>query len=121
VAGFRRLYRGAFYEIWVATQSGGCQVVEYVQGLDERSRKRLRAIVTKTAREGKYTSIEIYREIGDRIFEFKYKTCRVYSFDDDDRIILTHGGAKPKSVNRDRAVAVDVRAQYYEWKGQQKS
>jgi hypothetical protein len=86
--------------------------------LAKSTKDRLFAIIRKTADEGKYTSDTIYRHLGDGIYEFKAQTSRLYSFNDDRRIILTHGGKKPSSVVKDRDKAVRVREWYEAWKGE---
>jgi hypothetical protein len=90
------------FEIWVTEQESGCQVLDYVNGLAKATKDRLFAVIKKTADEGKYTSEEIYRHIGDGIYEFKAQTSRLYSFNDGRRIILTR-----------------VREGYETWKGAQ--
>ena len=117
---FERLYLGEIYEIWIARQENGCQVLEYGRTLPTSTYQRMRSILERTADEGKYTSEEIYRHIGEGISEFKAHIARVYSFDDARRIVLTHGGNKPKSragVAAERKVALRVWAEYVEWKG----
>lgn len=113
---FQRLRKGAKYEIWVALQASGCQVTDYVKGLEPRVRNRLFAIITKTAEEGKYEDEDIYRHLDEGIWEFKAQTARLYSFNDGRRIILTHGGRKPNKVNADRQRAIDTRKLYEQWK-----
>ena len=116
---FQCLRRGAKYDIWVTMQSSGCQVTEFVSKLNERTKNRLFAIIKKTAEEGKYEEEEIYRQIGEGIWEFKAQTARIYSFcDGARRIVLTHAGWKPNKnlVKPERDKAVAIRAQYEEWK-----
>ncbi|MEO8382934.1 MAG: type II toxin-antitoxin system RelE/ParE family toxin [Acidobacteriota bacterium] len=97
----------------------GCQVTEFVSKLNSRTRNRLFAIIKKTADEGKYEEEEIYRQIGEGIWEFKAQTARVYSFNEGTRrIVLTHAGYKPHKnmvkVERDKALV--IQHQYDEWK-----
>jgi Phage derived protein Gp49-like (DUF891) len=92
-----------------------------MQFVDSRGREvknRLFAIIKKTADEGAYTSEEIYRHVGNGIYEFKAQTARVYCFMAGNRIVLTHGAVKPKSVVKDRSRAEQVREEYEDWKGQ---
>jgi hypothetical protein len=92
----------------------------YGRGLPTATYNKLRNILERTADEGKYTSIEIYRNLGEGIHEFKAHTARLYSFDDARRIILTHGADRPKShrgVINERTIAIRVMAEYQEWKG----
>ena len=117
MAVFERLYKGEIYEIWITRQESGCQVMDYGRGLAAPVHNRLRNILERTADDGKYTNEEIYRHIGEGIYEFKAQTARVYSFDDDRRIVLTHGATKPKSVVTERKVSVRVRGEYQDWKG----
>jgi putative component of toxin-antitoxin plasmid stabilization module len=115
-APFRLLYRGKFYEIWLAQQEGGCQVTEFLGTRSDEVNKRIFAIVRKTADVGKYEEEEIYRHIGQGIWEFKARTVRLYAFSDGKQIILTHCGLKPKSVNNDRDKAMRVRDGWEAWK-----
>ncbi|MGZ5446041.1 MAG: type II toxin-antitoxin system RelE/ParE family toxin [Thermoanaerobaculia bacterium] len=100
-------------------QAAGCQVTDFVSTLNVRTRNRLFAIIKKTAEEGKYEEEEIYRHIGEGIWEFKAQTARVYSFSDGARcIVLTHAGYKPNKnmVKPERDKAIGIREQYDQWK-----
>lgn len=99
--------------------SGGGQIIDFVASAGASVKNRLYAILQATINEGKYEDEEIYRLLGDGIWEFKAKTARVYSFNDANRIVLTHAGIKPKSVNTARAKAIAIREAYEEWKGSQ--
>ena len=116
MAYFECLRRGVFWEIWITKQVSGSQVMDYARGLAKPVYNRIRHILERTADEGKYESEEIYRHIGDGIYEFKAQTARIYSFNDEKRIVLTHGATKPKRVDKERNVAVRVRSEYLEWK-----
>jgi hypothetical protein len=116
VADFERLRRGVFWDIWITKQKSGSQVMDYTRGLAPPIFNRMRNILERTANIGKYESEEIYRHIGDGIYEFKAQTARIYSFNDEKRIVLTHGATKPKKVVNERKVAVRVRSAYLEWK-----
>ncbi|HUP59215.1 MAG TPA: type II toxin-antitoxin system RelE/ParE family toxin [Thermoanaerobaculia bacterium] len=97
----------------------GCQITEFVANLNMRTKNRLFGIIKKTAEEGKYEEEEIYRHIGEGIWEFKAQTARIYSFcDGSRRIVLTHAGYKPNKnmVKSERQKAVAIRHQYDEWK-----
>jgi hypothetical protein len=102
----------------VTKQVSGCQVTEFVSALNARTKNRLFAIIRKTADEGKYEEEEIYRHIGEGIWEFKAQTARIYSFCDARRIVLTHAGYKPNKnmVKPERDKAVAIRDQYDVWK-----
>lgn len=52
------------------------------------------------------------------VSEFKYKTARVYSFDDGRRVVLTHGrdGKHLDRAVEQRKIAKRVWAEYIEWK-----
>lgn len=116
---FQCLRRGGKYDIWVAIQASGCQVTEFVSKLNDRTKNRLFAIIKKTAEEGKYEEEEIYRQIGEGIWEFKAQTARIYSFcDGARRIVLTHAGYKPTKnmVTAERDKAVVILHQYEKWK-----
>ncbi|MEA2465149.1 MAG: Phage derived protein Gp49-like [Acidobacteriota bacterium] len=97
----------------------GCQITEFVSTLNDRTSNRLFAIIKKTADEGKYEEEEIYRHIGEGIWEFKAQTARIYSFcDGARRIVLSHAGYKPNKnmVKPERDKAKAIRDQYEQWK-----
>lgn len=114
---FERWYRGEFYEIWLTRQESGCQIIDFEHTLAPAVYKRLRGILERTANEGHYTEEEIHRYIGEGIWEFKAQTARLYHFNDALRIVLTHGGMKPKSVVNERKKALRIQNEYEEWKG----
>lgn len=118
---FQVLRPGAKYELWVAEVSGKVQAIEFLKGKGDRVFNRMYGILLTTIMEGKYENEEIYRSIGDGIWEFKAPSVRLYSFNDDKRIVLTHAGKKPTKVNADRDRAISIREQYLIWKkGSQK-
>ena len=121
MATFVRLYPGKIYEIWITKQNSGSQVMEFGDSRPPATYRKLRSIVERTANEGKYTSTEIYNPIGNGIYEFKAHSARVYSFNDGQRIILTHGANKPKShagVIHEQKLSIRTRTEYNNWKGQ---
>jgi len=120
---FRRLYPykdehagRSFWEIWV-----NIQVLKFAKTLDSKVYWRLRALLVRTADEGKIRNSEMYDSIDDGFFEFKVQTTRVYSFDDGRRIVLTHGDKKRSDRAVDeRKIAGKIKNEYFEWKGSQK-
>lgn len=116
---FQVIRHGAKYELWVTKTSGKVQAIEFLKGKGDRVFKRMYAILLTTITEGKYEDEEIYRSIGDGIWEFKAHSVRLYSFNDEKRIVLTHAGKKPANVNADREKAISIREQYLRWKGSQ--
>lgn len=103
------MFAGRHLEIWIAADDDGrSQVMDFVNASPFRS--RMKGIITRTANEGQYINEEVHKHIGEGIYEFKAETLRVYSFNEQQRVVLTHAGKKPKSVVPDRTKAIQIRA-----------
>lgn len=123
--GFRRLYppkdhaARAFYEIWI-TLYGNQSPMRFAKTLDSKIWWRFHQLLVKTADEGKIRNEEMYKHIGDGIWEFKARTARLYCFDDERRIILTHGGKHTDRAVEERKKAGKIQVEYRAWKGRGK-
>jgi hypothetical protein len=117
-------YAGKKFEIWVACEDDGtCPVEQFVWGLGhEATQRRAKNLLTTTADSGKYQNEELYKNLGDGIWEFKPLGVRLFSFDDERRVVLTHGAKKPKKREYREHIdkAKGVREQYFAWKEGQK-
>ncbi len=116
---FRRLYpytdqesSQAYWEIWVTRQ-----VLGFARTLDAEVYWRLRNLLVKTADEGKIGNDQMYKHVGDGVFEFKFRTTRIYSFDDGRRIVLTHGDKRSDRVSGERKKVAVIKADYLKQKG----
>lgn len=121
---FKRLYpyrshdaAKSCYEIWVTRH-----VMRFARELDAEVYRRLRQFLVKTADEGKIQNTELYKNIGDGVSEFIYRTTRIYSFDDGRRVVLTHG-YKGKHLDRSagqKEMTRTIRNHYLAWIGGRK-
>jgi len=110
----------AFHEIWITIHGNNSPVMEFAGTLDEETYWRLRQLLVKTANEGKIRNPEMYKHIGDGIYEFKARTARVFSFNDGRRVVLTHGGERADRAVKERKQAKRVETEYLAWKGRKK-
>jgi len=119
---FRRLYpytdqeaSQAHWEIWVTKQ-----VLEFARTLDAQTYWRFRNLLMKTADEGKIGNDQMYKHLGEGVFEFKFRTTRIYSFDDGRRIVLTHGDKRSDRAVGERKKVAIIKAEYLKQKGRRK-
>lgn len=79
----------------VAIKKGGrCACRDYFETLDERTRKKLFAIMSVMANRGEYKNTDKFRSLRDGIYEFKARSARVFCFFFDSYVICTHGAYK---------------------------
>jgi hypothetical protein len=94
--------------VWsvLAVESGGtCLAIEYIEGLILKDKKRMLALLQRTADHGPLGNIQKFRQLTRDIFEFKSYQDRVLCFfDGEHRIVLTHGYKK----KQDKADPVEI-------------
>lgn len=113
------MVRGASFSILAWGDEEHCQVLEFLEKLDEESNtdaNRLRDLILRTADHGPTQNIHHYRLLEDKIWEMKAPNgSRIFWFYDANRIIIcTHGMVKKKQkANRqDIEKAKLIRQQY---------
>ena len=97
--GTRLLYAGAaFHVVAYARSDAACQVTAYLDGLEDRDRKRIAALLMRTAEHGQQRNEDKCRKLGGEDFwEFKAHQQRIFWCYDPGqrkRIILLHGFTK---------------------------
>lgn len=93
----RPLSRGSAFEVLAyAASSANCQVEAYFDGLDERNRKRVLALLDRAAKAGPPWNQEKCRRVeGERFWEFKAYQERIFwCYGPDRQIVLLYGFTK---------------------------
>ena len=93
----REFCSGSAYAVLAYERSsGGCQVEEYLDGLSERDRKRITALLEWAAEQGPPRNNQKSAAIDD-FFEFKaYQTRIFYDYFPEKRIVLFYGFTKKR-------------------------
>lgn len=91
----RQVHAGAAYAVFVYESSNGkCQVEEYLDQLQSRDRKRITALLLRSAARGPPRNTEKSAAIED-FFEFKAHQVRIFwCYATGKRIVLFHGFTK---------------------------
>ena len=74
--------------------NGSMPAKEFVEGLDESEQRRLDVLFRRMADTGKVFNTEQFKQVKDKIYEFKRYQTRVGCFQIGMRWILTHGFVK---------------------------
>ena len=95
----RQLYDGAAYQVLAYARShAACQVTSYLNGLEVRDRKRITALLKRTAQHGPPRNDQkCHKVAGEDLWEFKASQQRIFWCYDParrERIILLHGFTK---------------------------
>ena len=88
--------------------SGACPVAEYLDQLTERDRKKVDALLKRTAEGGPPKNREQCAPLaGEEFFEFKARQVRIFwRYAPDGRIILFHGFTKKSNRTPKNEIAV---------------
>ena len=97
--GTRQLYEGAAFNVVAYARSdAACQVTAYLDGLEDRDRKRITALLKRTAEHGQLRNEDKCRKVaGESFWEFKAPQQRIFWCYDPGqrkRIILLRGFTK---------------------------
>ena len=87
---------GSNKRIGLIVQNGKSSCRRFIESLEERVRNRLIVIMERMANYGFVRNVELFKHLGDKIYEFKAKNIRVLCFFYQDLIICTHGCSKKK-------------------------
>ena len=96
----RRLYAGAKFVVLAYSPTDGMgQVVTHLNGLDQRDRKRVAALLERAAEHGPPKNQEQCRKVaGEGFWEFKARAQRIFwCYAPGQRIVLLHGFTKKTS------------------------
>jgi hypothetical protein len=91
-------YQGTQFSIeWYYDTNGNSQALEYAEGLDERDRKKLAALLMALGDLGQLRNKEKFRHEGDKIYAFKPKPHRFLAFFfEGAKVIITNAFTKKK-------------------------
>jgi phage-related protein len=91
------IYRGRCFTLSGITDKGICLVQEFIEGLDEANKKKVLALLKRSADNGPPKNTEKFKHLEDKICEFKSYQVRLLCFFEKDKVILlTHGFIKKK-------------------------
>ncbi|HEX7320220.1 MAG TPA: type II toxin-antitoxin system RelE/ParE family toxin [bacterium] len=113
----KELYKGAKKTVVALVEDGRSQVIEYLELLDERSKKKMKALMKHMADTGILHGPDLFRHEGDGIYVFKVHhpcSARIFCFFDKNNVVVcTHGADKPGSrLKIEVKKAKEMRAQY---------
>ena len=103
---FRGFYSGSAYAVLAYERdNGSCQVQEYLEGLPNRDRKRMTALLELAAENGPPRNSEKSAAI-ENFFEFKaYQTRIFYDYLPGKRIVLFYGFTKKRNKTPNNVIA----------------
>jgi hypothetical protein len=101
-----RLVRQEAWTIYALAEGNRCWALGYIEGLQEPDRKKIVALLDRTAEFGPPQNLEKFRAVKGDLMEFKSFQDRLFCFFDGPRVlVLTHGVRK----QRNRHSAADIR------------
>jgi len=117
--GYKIVVFGKSKKIAFLMKGNTCECEKGLRAVDNLIKKRLWAIMKRLADAGYINNDEIFKYVGNGIWEFKPDSIRVYCFFDDDLVICTHCAAKQKQRRTKIEIkkACGLRNQYLEKKG----
>lgn len=112
---------GLGFNLFALITGETCQVVEYIDNLDQINQKQVVSLFNLITEAGIPNNIEKYRDIGDDISELKTRGgVRILCFTGGPglprSLILTHGFQKPhqKVLKREKQKALRWRDQFFQ-------
>jgi phage-related protein len=104
--------------ILAIVRGGTCLAIEYIQNLQDPPRKKVLALLSKTAQDGRPPpNREKFDKLAGPLLEFKSYQDRLPCFyDGPARIVITHGFQKKKNRTPKEQIerALRLRAEYQE-------
>jgi len=73
-----------------------CASIEYIESLEKKEKIKIIAVLKNMADRGEIRNIEKFRQLEDKIYEFKAQKARVFCFLYQNNVVCTHGADKPK-------------------------
>jgi hypothetical protein len=92
----RKIVCGEAKEVVMIVDNNRCLTEEYINSLEEKTRKRLLAIMENMAKRGEIINTEMFRHLSGNIYEFKARSARIFCFFHQNLVVCTHGADKPK-------------------------
>lgn len=90
---------------------------EWLRSLPPERRGRMLHIVQKHATSGPLLNVQVPRDLGDNIYEFKTMAGDrlLYFYDPDRRTVLTNGFSKRDSLRVAKSRAMRMREEWRKW------
>ena len=115
-----QIYRGRKHSIHGLVVNGKCRIKDFVEGLEESDKKKVSALLKRSADFGLPKNPEKFKSLkGSGIYEFKSYQVRILCFFDREKvIILTHGFIKKrdKTPKREITKAEKLLKEYMVWR-----
>jgi len=113
----KEIYKGAKKTMVALVEDGYSPAIEYLESLDEISKKKMKARLNRMANMGMIHSTELFRHEGNGIYAFKVHhpcSARIFCFFDRNNVVVcTHGANKPgRRLKTEVKKARDKREQY---------
>jgi len=111
------LYRGPAEQICVLRRGARCQVLEFIESLEQKEEKKLLALLKRVCEHGVPRNPEKYRRLrsGVKLDEVKSYQVRLLLFrDDDGAMVLTNAYLKKRGSQLSREIdrALGLREEY---------
>ncbi len=111
------LCRGPAEEICVLRRGARCQIVDFIESLEQKEKKKLLALLKRVCEEGVPRNPQKYRRFGSgvKLDEIKSYQVRVLLFrDDDGAMVLTNAWLKKRGSQLSREIerALRLREEY---------
>jgi len=115
----RELYKGLKKTVVALIENDNSPAIEYLESLDETSRKKMKHIMRLLAENGLLYNTELFRHLGNGIYEFKVhkpRAARILCFFDKNIIVCTHGCDKPgkRQLRNEIRKAIEKKRLYLE-------
>jgi len=94
----KKLYKGVKKTVVALMEDDYSPAIEYLECLDDRTKKKMKQLMKYMAGTGIISNTELFRHVGNHIYEFKVhrpRAARVFCFFDGYLVICTHGKDKP--------------------------
>jgi hypothetical protein len=104
--------------IGVIVEEKKSKCIEFIESLGLKTKRRIKAIMKQMAERGEIRNEEMFRHLGDKIYEFKAGRSRVYCFFDKETVVCTHGAYKSKRKRTKTEIkkAKNLRKRFFEQK-----
>ncbi|HEC98661.1 MAG TPA: type II toxin-antitoxin system RelE/ParE family toxin [Nitrospirae bacterium] len=115
-----QIYKGRKHAIHGLVVNGKCRIIDFIEGLEEPDKKKVIALLKRTADLGLPKNTEKFKSLkGSGLYEFKSYQVRILCFFDREKvIILTHGFIKKrdKTPKREITKAEKLMREYSVWR-----
>lgn len=94
----KKLYKGKIYNIYAIYEDDKCFVEEFISKLKDEDKKKVFALLQRSADVGIPENEEKFKKLSDKIWEFKSYQVRIFcTFEENKIILLIDGFIKKKS------------------------